>query len=341
MPLFYKSLRSSVEQLKYQNPDLTPSELVLITQIRESSKRSLARFLSHEHMHDAPPGFFRVSVAIMGFFRMAALEVQGASLRNWRNFYEIKNGNGGIFSLWKKQQPHYTKIRCADSRAEILIDDRPGKITMQAVVGGSVENVNTPGELSEATKQNIALTAHLGIRTVVVASHGRCGHVKAMLDGNNHNSSDEQGISEEARQWRRMAAAKQWLFNAANDPSTVETTIAKIDFVPEKDERKYLAAELLQGLKNVELIEKYLEEHYPDSGIQVVLLHQEIRDLSNVYLYNRTLNRYVRITGNADSDLMNAYIAFGHKVCRGVEKARPHLAKIKRVVSRSARTLDQ
>ncbi|MER2520504.1 MAG: carbonic anhydrase [Bdellovibrionales bacterium] len=333
MPLFYPSLRNSVDQLMEQNPDWSPAELVLITQIRESSNRSLARFLSHEHMHDAPSGFFRISVAIFEFFRMAAREVQGSSVRNWRNFHEINNGNGGLFSLWKKQQPHYTKIRCADSRADIIIDDRPGKITIQAVVGGSVENVNAPGELSEGTKQNIALTSHLGIKTIVVASHGRCGHVKAMLDGKNHLSSDEQGISEEAKQWRRMAAAKQWLFKAANDPAKVEDTVAKIDFVPEQDERRYLAAELLQGLKNVELLEKYLSKYYPDSGIQVVLVHQEIRDLSNIHMYNRNRGRYVRITNHAPSNLVKAYIDLGHRMCGYNNRVKSSLPSIKHKIS--------
>ncbi len=272
--------------------------------VREGSPRILERFASAEDIRTTPPGFKRRAVAIMHFFNMAAYEVAASACRNWRNWAEFNQAtaNGDeCDSIWKKQKPVLGIIRCPDTRhlIDMILEDRPGKIMPQTRLGADVEDTERPGQVSQETKNYIALLHHLGVDMLPVSSHGRCGYINAVIDPANHAPvEDEAALDEETRCWRLMAKGKKNLMDYVDNKKNQDAVIRRLGFAPDPAERRNMAAEVEQGLRNAKLLKEYLAKEYPDSKMQVVLIHAEIRDKLNIYMYNFGLRRFFRITDN-------------------------------------------
>ena len=85
----------------------------------------------------------------------------------------------------KGQSPHTLIIACADSRVppELIFGAKPGEIFIHRNIG----NMVPPGDWNIATVIEYAVN-HLGVTTVAVLGHGRCGAIKAIAD--NHGGHD-------------------------------------------------------------------------------------------------------------------------------------------------------
>ena len=85
----------------------------------------------------------------------------------------------------KGQSPHTLIIACADSRVppELIFGAKPGEIFIHRNIG----NMVPPGDWNVATVIEYAVN-HLGVTTVAVLGHGRCGAIKALAE--NHGGHD-------------------------------------------------------------------------------------------------------------------------------------------------------
>ena len=96
----------------------------------------------------------------------------------------FKDGNEFEHCL-KGQSPHTLIISCADSRVppELIFGAKPGDLFVHRNIG----NMVPPGDWNLATVIEYAV-CHLGVTTVAVLGHGRCGAIKAVATS--HGSSD-------------------------------------------------------------------------------------------------------------------------------------------------------
>ena len=104
---------------------------------------------------------------------------------NKRFVSEVFKDGSAFESCLKGQSPHTLVIACADSRVppELIFGAQPGDIFIHRNIG----NMVPLGDWNLATVIEYAV-CHLGVKTVAVLGHGRCGAIKAIAD--NHGGHD-------------------------------------------------------------------------------------------------------------------------------------------------------
>ena len=96
---------------------------------------------------------------------------------NTRFVSEVFQDGSEFAYCLKGQSPHTLVIACADSRVppELIFGAKPGEIFVHRNIG----NMVPPGDWNLATVIEYAV-CHLGVTTVAVLGHGRCGAIKAI-----------------------------------------------------------------------------------------------------------------------------------------------------------------
>jgi len=97
----------------------------------------------------------------------------------------FKDGNEFEHCL-QGQSPHTLIISCADSRVppELIFGAKPGDLFVHRNIG----NMVPPGDWNLATVIEYAV-CHLGVTTVAVLGHGRCGAIKAVSTSHGGNDA--------------------------------------------------------------------------------------------------------------------------------------------------------
>ncbi len=112
--------------------------------------------------------------------------------------------------LHKGQAPKIAVVGCSDSRVptDILFDAKPGELFTLRNIGNSLEETNNPKKLSEAGKAFITYANHLGIETLVILAHGKCGCIANAYNcasGHAHGRGLEGKILKEMGDEKRFA----------------------------------------------------------------------------------------------------------------------------------------
>ena len=96
---------------------------------------------------------------------------------NARFVSEVFKDGSAFADCLKGQSPHTLIIACADSRVppELIFGAKPGEIFIHRNIG----NMVPPGDWNLATVIEYAV-CHLGVKTVAVLGHGRCGAIRAI-----------------------------------------------------------------------------------------------------------------------------------------------------------------
>ena len=91
------------------------------------------------------------------------------------------------------QRPKLMIIACCDSRAapETIFDAGPGEIFVARNVANLVPAYAPDGKHHSTSAAIEFAVLQLGVKDIVVMGHGRCGGIKAVVDGNNPLSAGD------------------------------------------------------------------------------------------------------------------------------------------------------
>jgi carbonic anhydrase len=102
-------------------------------------------------------------------------------------------------SLHSGQKPKIAVAGCSDSRVptDVLFDAKPGDLFTFRNIGNSLEDENNPAQLGADAKKFITYANHLGVETLVILPHGKCGCIAnacACASGHGHGHGLEADI---------------------------------------------------------------------------------------------------------------------------------------------------
>ncbi len=131
-------------------------------------------------------------------------KILAAGTANMKKFYKANP------KLHKGQAPKIAVVGCSDSRVptDVLFNAKPGELFTLRNIGNSLEDESNPKQLSEAGKAFITYAHHLGVETLVILAHGKCGCIAnacSCASGHAHGHGLEGKILKQMGDQKRYA----------------------------------------------------------------------------------------------------------------------------------------
>ncbi|MFA4995102.1 MAG: carbonic anhydrase [Bdellovibrionales bacterium] len=129
----------------------------------------------------------------------------------------LKNGLSAARSVYSKnpslhtgQKPKIAVVGCSDSRVptDVLFDAKPGELFTFRNIGNSLEDENNPKKLGADALKFITYANHLGVETLVILPHGKCGCIAnacACAEGHGHGHGLEADILKDMGNKKKFA----------------------------------------------------------------------------------------------------------------------------------------
>ncbi len=182
-------------------------------------------------------------------------------------------------ALHKGQAPKVAVIGCSDSRVptDLLFNAKPGDLFTYRNIGNSLENEANPHELGESAKAFITYANHIGVETLVVLAHGRCGCIANACSCANTCGCKDHGHGDglEAKILKQMGDEKRFAVNMVNKDAAVAYLCEKGMCESEDTAENHpKSIEIAHGQHMVELAKAHLKSL--NSSMKVVLAYFDV-----------------------------------------------------------------
>ncbi len=292
--------------------ELPPCHQEIAWRLVDGTRYLRAQFVGHQRIVSAyrrgmtgwllRPSLAARMVHVRECFAQVVREVFYCVKQNVRDFHFFADQPE---SLQERQRPQYAIIDCSDSRnksGESIQARRPGQVFSYINIGDSLEHPDNPNELSADADEFITYARHLGIKKLLLFTHGKCGCMaNTMCQDHRQEAVTEETLTLEKRILRRMAFRKDHIYQqVVGDPEKFTSMVDGI--VAEGEEKSRLAAEIAHGLHDMALAEDLIRRLDESDGItgepsmRVILIHKELRGAIDPHIYNAETGRFVRVT---------------------------------------------
>ena len=231
-------------------------------------------------------------------FKKAAQAATASIVRDVQQYQAIERQPE---ELEEAQLPDVAALVCSDSRVQAmsLLDASVGEIFIHKNVGASVTRHDNYEALTDDAREHITYARDLGIKTMVVFSHGRCGCIANCLHGGKPHVQGELTEDHE-RVYQRMMGRKEHTVRLVEDAGGAEAFLTALGFDPSKyKDPMLLAMEIADASHTVNLVQNHLRSITPKGQevmMQVIHVHVALRDNFNLYMFDPVNGRHVKIT---------------------------------------------
>ena len=168
-------------------------------------------------------------------------------------------------ALHSSQKPKIAVAGCSDSRVptDILFDAKPGEIFTFRNIGSSLEDANNPKQLSTDATNFTTYANHLGVETLVILPHGKCG---CIANACNCASGHAHGHGLEADILKNMGDKKNFAVDLVKKEGAA--TYLTSHGLPAGDHLQ--AVEIAHGLNMADLARDHLKKLNSSMTVAVV-----------------------------------------------------------------------
>jgi carbonic anhydrase len=175
-------------------------------------------------------------------------------------------------NLHSGQKPKIAVAGCSDSRVptDVLFDAKPGDLFTFRNIGNSLEDENKPAQLSADAKKFITYANHLGVETLVILPHGKCGCIAnacSCASGHAHGHGTEADILKD------MGDKKKFAVDLVKEGEGA-AYLAKRGLPADKDAAQLQATEIAHGFYQAQLARELLKSL--DSTMDVAVVYFDV-----------------------------------------------------------------
>ncbi|MFA5041352.1 MAG: carbonic anhydrase [Bdellovibrionales bacterium] len=205
---------------------------------------------------------------------------------------EVFEKNPGLHS---GQKPKIAVVGCSDSRVptDVLFDAKPGEVFTFRNIGNSLEDETDPTQLSPDAKKFITYANHLGVETLVILPHGKCG---CIANACNCASGHAHGHGLEADILKDMGDKKKFAVDLVKKEGAASYLTSRgLPADSNSADAHLQAVEIAHGLIMAGLARNLLKEL--NSTMSIALVYYNVATC-DAYISPRGDGKFQKVSGN-------------------------------------------